>query len=225
MNKWTFVPNLVTLNKFNGFAAIEDLSNEVSVYAASPKFVLKNCGPIAKRILNSIPNEYYERIAKAGLLPNIDVRVHRLNKGEFPAVPGWHCDGARRETYFGQPDLERTPCADHIIATVSSLENGVSNTQFLTEPVTVTIPGNPHKDFVLWKEVHKQIKKSVKTKTMLDGEIVAFDTNTLHRAMPAHERGWRLFFRMSGWHNNYLGEEGKISTQQQVYVVSEGSGW
>lgn len=222
---WTFRPQRRVIAGVPGTATIDELSREVSVYAASPEFVRRHCGPLANRILDAVPAWYFETTAANGLLPNIDVRVHRLNVGEYPAVPGWHCDGALRETYFSQPDLERTPCRDHIITTISSYVGGVSNTEFVDEPITVDLSGDPHKEFSLWRTVHRQVPAAARTWEMTDGCLTAFDVNTLHRAQPAKMRGWRLFFRLSGWHRDYLGEGGKIADQQQVYILSEECGW
>lgn len=224
MNR-VFTPDFRRVGSVPGVADIKELSQETSVYAASPEFVRKNCGPIAIGILDAVPTEYIQRCHDLGMRPNIDVRIHRLNIGELPAVPGWHCDGAFRETYFSQPDIDRVPTRDHIIATVSSSKDGVSNTQFIDQPINVSLPGDPHHDFSLWREVHKQVPQDAKTYSATDGLLHQFSVNTLHRCTPAKTRGWRLFFRISMWHNDYLGHQGKIATQQQVYILHESNGW
>ncbi len=90
-------------------------------------------------LLDLVPDWYYEKAEQLKLYPNCDVRIHRLYPGDFPAYPGWHCDGEYRETYFSQPDLDRINVHYHITATASSHSCGVSNTQFLNEPFKCTI--------------------------------------------------------------------------------------
>lgn len=222
-----FEPEIKLLGNVQGQRTIAELAEETSVYAASPQFVKENCGPIANEILNSVDPAYFDECKTHGLLPNIDVRVHRLNAGEYPAVPGWHCDGELRETYFAQPDMDRYRVRNTVLCTVSSASEGVSNTEIAAEGLSVDLNEEDFRasDFVLWREVHKRVSPSTKTMSMQDGEITQISCKTLHRCKPAKVRGWRLFFRMSMWHNDYLGEQGKIADQQQVYILSEGNGW
>lgn len=212
--------------KWNPFVSIKEMEKEQGVYSATPEFVRKHCGKIANTILNAIPLWYYEEATKHGLYPNIDVRVHRLYPGDYPAYPGWHCDGEFRETYFSQPDLDRIKVHKHIICTVSTSSDGVSNCQFLAEPFSATVEA-PEPGHTLWGQVHSQLeqtneKRLVDTK---DGDMVLFDSWSLHRVMPAKIRGWRLFFRMAMWHKPNLGDGGMLTKQEQVYKVVEGSGW
>lgn len=234
MAKRTFNPSFEDIGYVNPTWDIDTITNETCVYAASPAKVKEVCGPIANEIMNAVPDSWWAKCVKLGMLPNIDVRVHRLNKGEYPAVPGWHCDGALRETYFGQPDPDRVPIRDTILCVVSTAHDGVSNPQMITIPVTVDIEPSDSEDFVYWREVHKQIKPSIPTGRLCDGEVIRISCDTLHRVMPAHKRGARLLFRMSMWHNDYLGDGGKVAKTQQVYrvidqetiyVTDEGAGW
>lgn len=233
--KYKFEPKIDILGQVKPTWDIDTLTNEIGVYAASPKKVRDVCGPIANTILDTVPDWWYRKCAELNMLPNIDVRVHRLNVGEYPAVPGWHCDGALRETYFGQPDLNRVKIRDTILCVVSSKESGVSNPEIITEPTTVEIKKpESSSDFVLWKEVHRNLPPNLNKTVMPDGQITMMSCNTLHRVMPAHSRGARLLFRMSMWHNDYLGNGGKVAKcnqvykiidQETIYVVGEDSGW
>lgn len=224
--KYTFNPNYKLLCRLQGQYSIADLEKEVGVYSATPDFIRKHCGKIANNILESIPGWYYDEAEKLGLFPNCDVRIHRLYPGDFPAYPGWHCDGEFRETYFSQPDLDRIKVHKHIICTVSSHEGGVSNCRFLKQPFELQTV-QPTQDHTLWGQLDKAISEQSRNDFFdsSDGEMILFDSWTPHKVMPAKIRGWRLFFRMSMWHKPNLGDGGMISKQEQVYKLVEGSGW
>jgi hypothetical protein len=221
---YTFRPNFETVARVQPTATIADMERERGVYSATPEFVRANCGPIARGLLDVVPAWYYQEAADRGLYPNIDVRVHRLYPGDYPAYPGWHCDGEYRETYFSQPDLDRIHVSRHLIATVSTHAGGVSNCQFLAQQLTATVDP-PTSDMTLWGQVHRQVPESPPVVDTRDGDLVLFDSWSLHRVMPTKVRGWRLFFRMSMWHRPNLGAGGMLTKQEQVYKLVEGSGW
>jgi len=217
-----FTPEIQTIGKVKGSRSVDELSVETSVYAASPDFVRQNCGPIANGILDAVDQSYFDRCEDLGMLPNIDVRVHRLNVGEYPAIPGWHCDGVKRETYHGQPDPDKMRIRDTVLCAVSM--GSVCNPEVITEQLEIDIP-EIEDEFKLWQYVDSKILDSTSRREMPDGEITMIGASTLHRVMPARRRGFRLLFRMSMWHNDYLGDSGKISKQQQVYLVQGENGW
>ena len=222
---FTFLPNYRVVGEFNGLASIAALDAERGMYSASAEFVRRHGGPIAVGLLDAVPAWYYAEAESLGLQVNCDVRIHRLYPGDFPAYPGWHCDGEYRETYFSQPDLARVRVHHHLVATVSTHHQGVSNTQFLAQPFEAAVDSDAA-DVTLWGQVHRQVEAAQRrTWDSRDGQLVAFDSWALHRAMPARIRGWRLFFRMSMWHKPNLGDGGKFSKQEQVYKLIEGSGW
>ncbi len=226
MTKYRFEPNYDVVGEVRSTCAIAELEAETGVYSATPEFVRAKCGPIAKEILDRVPNWYYEQARALNLYPNVDVRIHRLYPGDYPAYPGWHCDGEFRETYFSQPDLDKIKVGQHLICTVSSHVGGVSNCQFLDEALDFESNLAPTADNTLWGQVHdKVMSKSRFTYDTSDGDLVLFDPRTLHRVMPARVRGWRLFFRMSMWHRPNLGDGGMVTKQEQVYKLVEGSGW
>ena len=173
-----------------------------------------------------MPQSYIDEANDKGLYPNIDVRVHRLYQGNYPAYPGWHCDAQFRETYFGQPETERTKLSSHLIATVSSDTDSISQTQFIDENITMDMPKtDPDESF--WKKVDTQMRdrKGYKTWVMPDGKLTRFDCWTLHRCMPAVKRGWRLFFRVAMWYRPNL-DKGKLSKQEMIYMdINQATGW
>lgn len=226
MGIFTFKPNFETIANFQPVYSIADLEREQGMYSATPEFLTKNGGDISRNILASVPDWYYEEAERLKLYPNVDVRIHRLYPSDYPAYPGWHADGEFRETYFSQPDLNRIQTHKHLIATVSSHEMGVSNTQFLDEEFTID-SDETSPDFSLWQQVNTLLEKK-NPKTIWeseDGQLNCFDSWTLHRATPAKIRGWRLFFRMSMWHKPNLGNGGMLTKQEQVYKYVGHAGW
>jgi hypothetical protein len=224
--EYVFQPNFAVYTRVPGTHSIKELEKERGVYSATPHFVRTHCGDIARALLDAVPEDYFREADELGLYPNIDVRVHRLYPGDFPAYPGWHCDGEYRETYFSQPDLHRIKVHKHVTCTISSHPMGVSNTQFLAEPFTCNLDVADSEQ-TFWGRVHilvedKQPKLLYDSR---DGELMVFDSWTLHRAMPTKIRGWRLFFRLAMWHKPNLGAGGMLTKQEQVYKLVEGSGW
>lgn len=224
-----FSPNFHICNTVQPTFPISDLEKEQGVYSATPAFVLQNCGDISRMLLSSIPAWYYDKAEELKLYPNCDIRIHRLYPGDFPAYPGWHCDGDYRETYFSQPDLNRIKVSYHVTATVSSHERGVSSTQFLNEPFSCTVDETAS-DVAIWGQIDRDLAQRAQRPHLnlwdsRDGQLVLFDGKTLHRCRPAEVRGWRLFFRMSMWHRPNLGAGGMITKQEQVYKLAEGTGW
>lgn len=223
---YRFNPVCSVVARVKGLATIAELQDEQGVYSASPEFIRRHGGPLAQSLLDSVPPWYYQEADRLGLFPNCDVRIHRLYPGDFPAYPGWHCDGEFRETYFSQPDMDRIQVHKHLICTISTHDDGVSNTQFLMAPFTAEVDDGCT-DVTLWGQVHNQVERQRHRSVWdtSDGELVCFDSWTLHRCMPAKIRGWRLFFRMSMWHKPNLGQGGMLTKQEQVYRLSEGGGW
>lgn len=210
-----------------GTYSIQELEQEIGVYSATIPFVLANGGPIARKLVSTIPEEYIMLARSLHLFINVDIRIHRLYPGDYPAYPGWHCDGEFRETYFSQPDMHRVPVHNHLVATVSSAASGVSNTEFINESMACEVQ-EPTVGHTLWGQVNAHVESLVGVPTYIskDGELICFDSWTLHRATPARIRGWRLFFRASMWHKANLGAGGKITKQEQVYkLIGQDCGW
>ncbi|PIW36998.1 MAG: hypothetical protein COW24_02445 [Candidatus Kerfeldbacteria bacterium CG15_BIG_FIL_POST_REV_8_21_14_020_45_12] len=202
----------------------EALMLENSIYSATPEFARKHGGRLAHAFLDQIPDWYVEEAIAKGLLPNIDVRVHRnLQPGDFPAYPGWHCDGELRETYFSQPDLDRTPVSRHVTGVLSNqyFRHGVvTNPEFLVNPYAFqTKPQSS--EHMLWGMIDEELRtgQPKETTVMRDGELMMFDSRSLHRVMPAQIQGARLFFRLSQWHKPNLGDGGLLAKQDQLYRI------
>lgn len=223
---YTFVPEIEKVGEFSPYASIGNIAEETGMYSASPDFVREHGGKLTQMMLDQVPESFYEECEKLGLYPNIDVRVHRLYPGDFPAVPGWHTDGEFRKDYHSQPDLDKFTQHSHIVGSISTDDNGVSMTELVNEEFEATIE-NPDSENTLWQQVHEQIElNNPNTIQLPDGQLTEIGAMTLHRATPARIRGWRLLMRASMWHKPYISEEGgTIARQEYVYRLSESKGW
>lgn len=224
--EYIFTPDFKVIGSYTPTATIEEIAQEVGMYSASPAFVRDHGGRLTNEILDQVPQDWFEEAKELGLYPNIDVRVHRLYTGDFPAVPGWHCDGEFRKDYQSQPELSKIPTHRHIVGTLSTSTTGVSLTEFVTDSIEVDINEDSDAEQGVWEQVHNYIEDAKPTTAQAeDGNLYDFSSYTLHRATPAKERGWRLFLRASMWHKPYLNGEGTLARQEFVYRVSEAKGW
>lgn len=222
---YSFVPNFLNIGEFNGSCTIEEIADEPSFFSSSLEFVTKHAGPLTKRILSAMEssvNKFWEYRGENEHLV-IDTRVQRLMPGMYPSIPGWHCDNVKRESYYSQPDLSKmTEELSHVLGVISTHEEGVSSPEFIVS--SHTIPVNYDSDDAVWKQVHNYIERSKHcVQKALDGGLYAFSQSTIHRAMPARYRGWRLFFRMSVLCTPPIGN--KLTNSHQVYILSESCGW
>jgi hypothetical protein len=220
-----FRPQYRTIARVPATHSLAELEQEVGVYAAGPDFARARSGPIVRGVLDAVPASFFADAAARGLHAIVDTRIHRLYPGQFPAVPGWHCDGSYRTDFHAQPDLDRTLDTPSVLCCLSSDPAGVSNTEFIDEDIEVAI-GEPPPGTTVWQQVHREVQRIPRRTTVVpDGELVEFSSWTLHRPTPTRVRGWRLFFRLSMHHRPPLGDGGLVSKQEMVYVVDESLGW
>jgi hypothetical protein len=209
-----------------GHFLLERLAAEPSLFSCSMEHAEQLGGELTKEILHLVKLRLRTRMKAAyaaGLTEIIDVRVQRLMPRMFPSIPGWHCDAVPRANYFSQPEFERVnPHSFHTTMILDSNLDGheVSNTSYLQESI----------DFVydeklpVWKQLHDQIEDTFhRVFCWKPGELITFDSFTPHKAKPCLNRGWRLFFRMSMYHNPPVAN--KVQNAQQVYILSEANGW
>lgn len=200
------------------------LAAEPSLFSCSEEGVGIQGGVLAKLALKHIQSAFIHDIYNAkqeGLSPIIDVRVHRLMPGMFPAIPGWHCDAVPRNNNNGQPHFDAIhPATFHVTFTLSSEPGGVSNTEFVMDAVKFKIY---HPDNV-YRQLHEEVERvSPMVRRVDDGVFVKFTPKTVHRATETHRRGWRMFMRFSMYHKPPI--ENGVPGQQQVYILSEKTGW
>lgn len=205
---------------------ISALAAEPSLFSATVEFALQSGGPVTRKIVEHLKDKpAVIRAIDAGLHPVIDVRVQRLMPGMYPSIPGWHCDAVPRGDYHAQPDFSKIhPDAVHFTTLVSTAEDGVSATEFLGTPIEVEFEDH----LPVWQQLHRHIEARKDAEQHViwrarNGEVFQFETLVPHRTTPTTTRGWRLFFRMSLYHNPPL--MNGVPSQQQVYLLSEDNGW
>lgn len=227
MYNFTFTPNIKTITKVSGVVDRNVIHTEPMFFGADPEFARLSGGPLTKLAINLLENSGELNKAKEfcevyGKFLVVDTRSHMLMPGMYPAIPGWHCDAYPRPKYGAQPDLktanEETP---HYVLHLSDQKDGVSNTKFLTEEITVNI--DPE---AVWKSVHDRVNNFVRDFpslifTVEDGQLIKFLQPTIHSASACHQKGWRWWFRLSCYHSP---PQNSIRKQVQVYYT-EGGGW
>jgi len=108
----------------------------------------------------------------------VDIKVHHLQEGWYPAIPGWHVDGVQNITQAHK----RTPNLYHLF-----VSGETSITQFLSQHVQRDVDEKTPPDY----------------KTLLQGiEGTSIPKNTIcsytlapHRAIPAKKNETRLLIR------------------------------
>ena len=200
------------------------LAAEPCLFSCSEEGAALQGGLLTKIALKHIQAAFIHDIYKAkqeGLSAIIDVRVQRLMTGMYPSIPGWHCDAVPRCNYHGQPRFDLiNPAAFHVALTLSSEPFGVSNTEYVVDPIRPKLYDNEH----VYKDLHEQVEKiGPIVQTMADNVFVKFTPKTIHRATPTRRRGWRMFMRFSMYHKPPI--VNGVSGQQQVYLLSEKNGW
>ena len=211
---------------------------------ADVDFALEHGGPLTKSILyteifkagsvlrNEQKRYVHQMISATGRMAgdknyphlSIDTRVHMLMPGMYPAIPGWHCDHVPRPKHTnGQPDPNVEPVpARSILPCLWVQPRMYRGTQFLKSNITVN-----YDPYEVWGSINKELdnfkgEHSIYTPT--EGQLVLFSGQTLHRAMPTINRGWRYFFRASFLQTppvNLIRRHTQVYSQNREGVVNE----
>jgi hypothetical protein len=199
------------------------LAAEPSLFSCSEEGAAIQGGLLAKIALKHIQGAFVQEIYRAkqhGLSAIVDVRVQNLMPGMYPAPPGWHCDGVPRCNYHGQPQFcAVSPASFNVCVSLSSEQAGVSNTEYVLDPIKLKLFDSEH----VYREIHEVVEKlSPRVQQINDGIFVKYTPKTIHRAAETHRRGLRMFMRFSMYHKPPI--VNGVSSQQQVYLLSEKAG-
>ncbi|MCH9632826.1 MAG: hypothetical protein S4CHLAM6_11690 [Chlamydiae bacterium] len=202
--KLTFLPSAKIISKNKGLFSTETIKKETDFYAADFDFALTNADPITRYFLLKFLEEPYLKKIYDNKIPRlhliVDSRIHSLEKGEYPGIPGWHTDFIERMSLTNlELNYSRfNPEVKVYIVNFSDHPKGVSNTEFLTSEVNLVLP---KKNVYISIDQQIQSKLTIHTSQVSDGEILMMDQHSLHRISPAHNQGTRGFIRVAVLHD------------------------
>jgi len=222
MKHYTFTPSVIELGSIPIPSNVSEvIANEPMIYGGSIDWCKKNAGTLTKQCIQSITDQLLwkqivEGQANMGYHPVIDTKSVLLQEGQYPCIPGWHCDGVIRDKRGAQPDLNTL---DEQVLHYACVINDACDTatQFLDEDIEIGIKENKS----VWAQVDKAVCKKLDESesfpiyTPENGDIVEFTRSTLHNCPAANVRQWRYFFRLSFYHTPAMNE---IRKQVNVYT-------
>ncbi|MDF1684468.1 MAG: hypothetical protein P1U36_07390 [Legionellaceae bacterium] len=212
--KFDFHPNYRLLTKLPGVFSTDQIKAQQRFSAASPHFARMHGGAMMHAFLDAVPEDYVERTRALGMLNKVDCRIHYLDPGDYPAQPGWHCDGSYQTSKISHAN-------SYIVCSFSDNISGVSHTQFVKNKFTLCANKKMMNDAELWDKLNTAVENErPEVYTNHDGQMIEFDSATPHRAQQATQPGWRMFVRMSMWPNIDLDHEGVLTDTNKVYRAS-----
>jgi hypothetical protein len=221
MTTHTFVPDVRVVGRIEPVVAMETIIAEPMLWGASWEFSREHGGPLTQRVLDALEPELPEMQAIArphGRYLNIDTESQDLIEGQYPSIPGWHCDAmsVRRPN---DGEAEAQIARDTIVYTcfLSTEPQGVSQTLFAAEPLTLEVDTDH-----VWNSVHRGAERFLLHREKgRDGDVIRFDGNTLHRSSECHRTGWRYWFRLTIYPKP---PKNIIKNRVQVYTPIESRG-
>ena len=129
----------------------------------------------------------------------VDIKVHDLEPGEIPCVPGWHLDGS-----INPKNLPKKPETLTLFVT-----GGTALTEFLAMPITLPV-GDEWSFASMSRRCARQIPKSHPVWTIPGCTFGTYDDHYFHRGAIAMERKRRLLVRTT--------ETDIITPQNKIYT-------
>lgn len=214
---FVFIPEYKVVTTIEGTHPAEELLEQQGMFGADLSFAYQHAGKVLQNVLDSIPETYHTEAAENGMELNIDVRIHELAVGDYPATPGWHCDAPQRETEFSNKG-ETVPVANSLVVNLSSNPLGVSNTIFAMDPVELD---NDRMDQSTWAEMNALLGDDFSRRHVSqDGQFIQFSCYTPHAIQPAQHDGVRMFVRISQWKKPEGFNPGLAKTEQVYRLVT-----
>lgn len=198
-----------------------DVKNESMFFGASVAFIRASVNaPITQAVLDTalpiLGHENHRHVV-------VDTRVHMLMRGWYPCIPGWHHDDVARTRSDGQPNYDEQPYFSRHVMLV--LNSAVAPTEFAVGRHELPEVPLGQKVYQSWHPlIEQQLQSGVlRRESAADGELVAFDWQTMHRGTAAVMGGWRYFFRASVRIPRHRNE---VRRQVQVYMPADiNQGW
>lgn len=216
MTNYTFKSELHFGSRLPEFT-VDQVKNEPMLFNCSFEAARELGGPITRAFLSAI-------IADGEEAPVVvDSRVHMLMPGWFPAIPGWHHDDVPRTGPDNQPNYDSPAYhSRHCMALVNA---DVAPTEFIIGHQTLPKPDGDGPVYKHWHDLTEEqvAAKLVETYRAMDRELIYFDWQSMHRAVPAVTSGWRWFARAS-WQTDRR-PTNEVRRQVQVYLPNLTEGW
>ena len=214
----TFKPTVRRVSQVVTANAADAIKLEPMLYGASWRWAFENGGALTKKVMLNIKEQVADLIPEHAIMgyhPIIDTKSVLLMQGQYPCIPGWHCDGVPRPHRGAQPDVSLIDePVYHFVCVID--QNDSPATEFLTDTKLICVDKRQ-----VWSSVNRQVPDDADIYRAASGEIVQFQRGQLHRGNQAQQQGWRYFFRLSFYHMPVMNE---IRNQVQVYVDT-GTGW
>ena len=205
-----------------------NVKSEPMLYRADPRFALANGGPITKEFVTRLLELNEVQDLKPGEIV-IDSRVHMLMRGWFPCIPGWHQDDVPRSLGPAgwQPnyDAYNPKKPTQLLMAVIDAHDAPTHslTEFCTGVVDVPWPLDVSVTvYGAWDSYLNSLPK-LATKRIESGDLIRFDSNSMHRGTPAHEHGFRYFIR-AFWHTHEK-PANEVRRNANVYMQWSTAGW
>lgn len=209
----TFVPDIRVVGRVEPVVPKETISAEPMLWSASWDFARQHGGPLTHGVMDALApmRAEMEALEAQGRYVCIDTESQDLLEGQYPSIPGWHCDGD------GGPADRIATDAIVYACFLSNRPDGVSRTTFAAEPLTLEVDLDH-----IWPSVHRGTERFLlRREKQNDGEVVRFDGNTLHRSSDCHRSGWRYWFRLTIYRKP---PRNVLKRRVQVYTPVESRG-
>ena len=89
-----FVPMFQVVAKLPTIIPTQAIADEPLLWGAGWDFAKENGGPLTQMVMDSLAGEMetIRALEGKGRYPVIDTEGQHLLVGQFPSIPGWHCD-------------------------------------------------------------------------------------------------------------------------------------
>jgi hypothetical protein len=172
----------------------EDIQKEPMFMDATPEFALEQGGPITRDFINTIKEE----ISFNSLKPVIfDCRVHYVEQGQYPAIPGWHHEDASRVGNKNRrPEYINPQYRSYHV--MGMINGDICPTEFALGEVDFELPDSDYVYGIWAPMVDEAIKDGqLQLYRAPSNQLIWFDDRVWHRASSAVKSGWRWWGRMS----------------------------
>lgn len=157
----------------------EDFPNKSFKYAGY-NYILENVTDYVRQVVMACP-------AVSGRRDQIvvDVKVHDIQPGKYPCLPGWHCDTVINPFHDSRPEIH------HIF-----VSGEASLTEFIEGPVCLQID-ETLSDNALLKSFREQLDASVATRRIPSCQIMTYGRFDFHRGTIGQFAQKRLLIRVT----------------------------